>query len=57
VVIDFVGEHGTPNQAVSMLKQGGPTCNLVGNFADLPDLMQLVTEVRVKLQTKTYPLD
>jgi D-arabinose 1-dehydrogenase-like Zn-dependent alcohol dehydrogenase len=40
-----------------VLKEISVTGNLVGNFADLPDLMQLVTEVRVKLQTKTYPLD
>jgi NAD+-dependent secondary alcohol dehydrogenase Adh1 len=81
VVIDFVGEHGTPNQAISMLKQGGTylavgyggeltlptvelvlkeisvTGNLVGNFADLSDLMKLVTDGRVKLETKTYPLE
>ena len=81
VVIDFVGEQGTPQQAVSMLKQGGTylavgyggeltlptielvlkeisvTGNLVGNFADLSDLMKLVTEGRIKLQTKRYPLE
>jgi NAD+-dependent secondary alcohol dehydrogenase Adh1 len=81
VVIDFVGEHGTPEQAVGMLKQGGTylcvgyggelklptielvlkeisvTGNLVGNFADLSDLMALVSEGKVKLQTKIYALE
>jgi NAD+-dependent secondary alcohol dehydrogenase Adh1 len=81
VVIDFVGEHGTPAQAVGMLKQGGTylavgyggelklptielvlkeitvTGNLVGNYGDLSDLMKLVADGAVKLETRTYPLE
>jgi NAD+-dependent secondary alcohol dehydrogenase Adh1 len=81
VVIDFVGEHDTPEKAVQMLRQGGtyylvgygaqltmPTIelvlkeisvvgNLVGNHADLDDLMKLVARGRVTLETQRYPLD
>jgi NAD+-dependent secondary alcohol dehydrogenase Adh1 len=81
VVIDFVGEHHTPELATQMLRQGGtyfvvgygaqlttPTIelvlkeisvvgNLVGNYADLADLMKLVARGRVVLETQRYPLD
>lgn len=80
VVIDFVGEHDTPQQAMQVLRQGGtysivgygaelrvPTVemvlkeitvhgNLVGNYADLAELMQLVARDRVALHTTKYPL-
>lgn len=81
VVIDFVGEHDTPQQAIQMLRQGGtyyivgygaemktPTVemvlkeisvvgNLVGNYADLDDLMELVADGQITLETTTYRLD
>jgi NAD+-dependent secondary alcohol dehydrogenase Adh1 len=80
-VLDFVGEKGTPDQAIAMLRKGGtyyivgyggmvqvPTIdmifnefsvvgNLVGNFTELCELMALVAQGRVKLNTRSYPLD
>ncbi len=79
-VLDFVGEKGTPEQGMGMLKKGGtyfvigyggvlqvPTIdlivgeysivgNLVGNFAELRELMALAGEGKVRLATRVYPL-
>jgi NAD+-dependent secondary alcohol dehydrogenase Adh1 len=40
-----------------VLKEISVSGNLVGNFAGLSDLMKLVTEGRIKLQTKRYRLE
>lgn len=80
-VIDFVGEHGTPDQAMAMLKKGGtyyivgyggivkvPTIdmifsefnivgNLVGNYAELTELMNLAAVGKTRLETVTYKFD
>jgi NAD+-dependent secondary alcohol dehydrogenase Adh1 len=80
-VIDFVGEHGTPDQAMAMLRKGGtyyivgyggivkiPTIdmifseynivgNLVGNYAELSELMTLAAQGKSRLETVTYTLD
>jgi D-arabinose 1-dehydrogenase-like Zn-dependent alcohol dehydrogenase len=46
----------SPSPTVELVrKEISVTGNLGGNVADLSDLMKLVTEGRVKLQTKTYP--
>lgn len=80
-VIDFVGEHGTPDQAMAMLRKGGtyyvvgyggmvqvPTIdmifseynivgNLVGNYAELTELMSLAAHGKTRLETVAYSLD
>lgn len=80
-VIDFVGEHGTPDQAMAMLRKGGsyyvvgyggmvkvPTIdmifseynivgNLVGNYAELSELMALAARGKTRLESVTYSLD
>jgi NAD+-dependent secondary alcohol dehydrogenase Adh1 len=81
LVLDFVVEGDTPQQAVSMLGQGGTysivgygaqlglatmelilkeatvVSTMVGNYADLSELMALVVRDRVKLETKRYALE
>jgi NAD+-dependent secondary alcohol dehydrogenase Adh1 len=80
-VIDFVGEKGTPDQAIAMLRKGGTyyvvgyggviqvpaidmifseyniVGNLVGNYAELTELMALAARGKTRLETVTYPLD
>lgn len=80
-VIDFVGEHGTPDQAMAMLRKGGtyyivgyggmvqvPTIdmifseynivgNLVGNYAELSQLMTLAAQGKTRLEVQTYRLE
>jgi NAD+-dependent secondary alcohol dehydrogenase Adh1 len=80
-VLDFVGERGTPDEAMAMLRRGG-TCyiigyggvvrsptidmifnefsivgNLVGNYAELAELMVLAGQGKVILSTRIYRLD
>jgi NAD+-dependent secondary alcohol dehydrogenase Adh1 len=81
LVLDFVVEGDTPQQAVSLLGQGGTysivgygaqlglatmemilkeltvVSTMVGNYADLSELMALVVGGRVKLETKRYALE
>src|SRR4029450_434909 len=81
LVLDFVVEGDTPQQAVSLLGQGGTysivgygaqlgvatmeltlkeatiVSTMVGNYADLSELMALVVSDRVKLETKRYALE
>lgn len=81
VIVDFVGENGTPDIAVELVKQGGTylivgyggqlnvptimlvlkevtvTGNLVGNYADLSDLMALEAAGKVELKTVPYSLE
>ena len=80
-VLDFVGEKGTPDQAMAMLRRGGTyyivgyggkvqaqtidmifnefsiVGNLVGSYTDLAELMVLVAQGKVILNTTTYGLD
>jgi NAD+-dependent secondary alcohol dehydrogenase Adh1 len=81
VVLDFVGEKGTEEQGIAMLRRAGsyfvvgyggtvtvPTIdvifneinvvgNLVGSHNDLAELMALAAQGRVRLHTRTYPLE
>jgi NAD+-dependent secondary alcohol dehydrogenase Adh1 len=76
-----VVENDTPQQAISLLGQGGTysivgygaqlgfatmemilkeltvVSTMVGNYADLSELMALVIRDRVKLETKRYALE
>ena len=80
-VLDFVGEKGTPDQAIAMLQKGGTyyivgyggmiqvpaidmivnefsvVGNLVGNYAELSELMALAMQGRVRLTSQSYRLD
>ncbi len=56
LAVGYGGELTLPTVEL-VLKEITVTGNLVGNYADLTDLMALVTAGRVKLQTQTYALE
>lgn len=56
LAVGYGGELTVPTVEL-VLKEITVTGNLVGNYADLTDLMALVAAGRVKLQTQTYALE
>lgn len=56
LAVGYGGELVLPTVEL-VLKEISVTGNLVGNYADLTDLMALVTAGRITLQTQTYALE
>lgn len=49
IVMDFMGEEGTPEKVLRMLRNGG-------TYNDLAELIELAHQDKVRITSQTFPL-